>query len=57
MQEMSETWVGSLGWEDPLEEGMERTPVFLPGGSHEQRSLVSYSPWGRNELDTNSEAT
>ena len=22
MQEMQETWVLSLGWEDPLEEGM-----------------------------------
>ena len=21
-------------------------PVFLPGKSHEQRSLVGYSPWG-----------
>ena len=25
-----ETWVWSLGWEDPLEEGMATTPVFLP---------------------------
>ena len=25
-----ETWVWSLGWEDPLEEGMASTPVFLP---------------------------
>ena len=23
MQEMQETWVRFLGWEDPLEEGME----------------------------------
>ena len=28
------------------------TPVFLPGESHEQRSLVGYSPWGHKELDT-----
>ena len=28
-----ETWVQSLGWEDPLEEGMQPTPVFLPGES------------------------
>ena len=27
-------------------------PVFLPGKSHEQRSLVGYSPWGCKELDT-----
>ena len=35
-----ETWVRSLGWEDPLEEGMATHPVFLPGESHGQRSLV-----------------
>ena len=28
------------------------TPVFPPGKSHGQRSLVSYSPWGYKELDT-----
>ena len=28
------------------------TPVFLPGESHGQRSLVGYSPRGRKELDT-----
>ena len=28
------------------------TPVFLPGKSHGQRSLASYSPWGCKELDT-----
>ena len=27
------------------------TPVFLPGESHGQRSLVSYSPQGRKESD------
>ena len=26
-----ETWVQSLGQEDPLEKGMQPTPVFLPG--------------------------
>ena len=26
------------------------TPVFLPGESHGQRSLVGYSPWGRTRL-------
>jgi len=29
---MWETWVRSLGWEDPLEKHMA-TPVFLPGES------------------------
>ena len=28
------------------------TPVLLPGKSHGWRSLVSCSPWGREELDT-----
>ena len=32
-----ETWVRSLGLEDPLEEGMQPTPVFLPGEFHGQR--------------------
>ena len=43
--------VQSLGQEDPLEEHMATPPVFLPGESHGQRSLVSYSPWGRKESD------
>ena len=32
-----------MGWEDPLEEGMTSTPVFLPGESYGQRSLAGYS--------------
>ena len=27
------------------------TPVFLPGESHWQRSLVGYSLWGHKELE------
>ena len=27
------------------------TPVFLPGESHGQRSLVDYGPWGHKESD------
>ena len=30
---MRETWVPSLGWEDPLEKGMATHSVFLPGES------------------------
>ena len=37
---MQEMQVQSLGQEDPLEEGMATIPVFLPGQSHGQRSLV-----------------
>ena len=40
MQEMQETWVGSLGEEVPLEGGNDSTPVFLPRESHGKRSLV-----------------
>ena len=40
MQEIKETWVRSLGQEDPLEKGM----ATLPGESHGQSSLVGYSP-------------
>ena len=29
-----ETWVLSLGWEDPLEKGGLPTPVFWPGEFH-----------------------
>ena len=42
-----ETWVWSLGWEDSLEKGIP-TPVFFPGKSHGQRSLVGYSPCGHD---------
>ena len=43
---MWQTWVRSLGWEDPLEKGMVPTPVFWPGEFH-----GLYSPWGHKELD------
>ena len=52
MQELQETWVQSLGHEDPLEYKMATHPVFLPGKSNGQRSLVGYSPWGLKESDT-----
>ena len=39
---IQETWVWSLGWEDPLEKGTALpTPVFWPGEFH-----GLYSPWG-----------
>ena len=47
---MKETWVWSLGQEDPLEKVMA-TPVFLPGELHGERSLVGYSPWGRKDMN------
>ena len=48
---MQETWLRSLGWEDPWRKKWQPTPVFLPGESHEQRSLGGYSPQGIEESD------
>ena len=41
-------WVGKIPWR----KDWQPTPVFLPGGSHRQRSLADYSPWDRKESDT-----
>ena len=41
---VQQTWVRSLGWEDPLEKGRLPTPVFWPGEFH-----GLYSPWGQRE--------
>ena len=49
---MLETWVRSLGCEDPLEKEMATHLVSLPGKSHGQRNLAGYSPWGCKESDT-----
>ena len=49
---MQETQVQFLGQEDPLERKWLPTPVFLPGKSHGQMSLVGCSPWGHKESDT-----
>ena len=40
-------WVGKIPWSRKW----QPTPVFLPGKSHRQRSLVGYSPWGLKESD------
>ena len=48
-----ETWVRSLVWEDPLEEGKATHSNILGlENPHEQRSLVGYNPRGRKESDT-----
>ena len=44
---MQETQVQSLLGKIPLRREWKPTPVFLPGESHGQRSLVGYSSWGR----------
>ena len=43
--------VRSLGWEDPWRRAQQSTPVFLPGESHGQRSLVGYSSQVCKESD------
>ena len=49
---VQETQVQSLGQEDPLEKKWQPTLVFWPGEFHGQRSLASYSPWGRLNTTT-----
>ena len=49
---MQEIQITSLGQEDPSEEEITTTPVFLPGESQGQRSLVGYSPKDGKESDT-----
>ena len=44
---MRETWVWSLGWEDPLKGKATHTSVFWPGEFH-----GLYSPWSCKESDT-----
>ena len=39
-------------WVRKIPQRRKWQPVFLPGKSHGQRSLVSYSPWGHKKLDT-----
>ena len=49
---MQETWVQSLGWEDPLEKEMATHSSTLAWKiPWTERSLVGYSPWGCKELD------
>ena len=43
---IQETQVQSLAGEDPWIRKWQPTPVFLPGGFHGQRSLVSYTVHG-----------
>ena len=50
---IEETWVQSLGVEEPLEEEMAiQALLFLFGEFHGQRNLAGYSPWGHKESDT-----
>ena len=44
------SWVGKIPWR----RAWQPAPVFLPGKSHGQRSLVGCSPWGRIRVGQNS---
>ena len=46
---VQETWVQSCVRKMPWRRAWQPTPVFLPGESHGQRSLVGSSPQGRRE--------
>ena len=41
-------WIGKI----PRRRTWQPTPVFLPGKSHGQRSLMGYGPWGHKLLNT-----
>ena len=44
-------WVKKRSRRFLSEREWQHTPVFLPGKSHRQRNLESYSPWDLKELD------
>ena len=46
-------WVGKILWR----RAWQSTPVFMPGESHGQKSLVGYSPRGCKESDTTKQLT
>ena len=51
MSAVWETWVQSLGWEDPLEKGMTTHSSILAWRIPWIEELVGYSPWGCIESD------
>ena len=48
---MQETWFDPWFRKTPWRREWLPAPVFLPGESHGQSSLVAYSPQSHNELD------
>ena len=46
-----ETQVQSLGWEEPLENGMATHSSILAWGSNGHKNLVGYTSWSCKELD------
>ena len=54
---MQETWVPSLGWEDPLEEGMATYSSILAWRIPWTEEPGGYGPQGRKELDMTEQLT
>ena len=52
-----ETWFNSWVKKIPWKRAWQRTPVFLPGEFHGQRSLAGYSPRDHKELDITEQLT
>ena len=52
MTVIQETQVQSLGWEEPLEEGMAILSSILAWRIPWTEELTGNSPWGRKESDT-----
>ena len=49
---MWETWVQSLGWEDPPEEGMTTHSSIVAWEITMEKESGGYNPWDRKESDT-----
>ena len=48
---VQETWIQSLGWDDPLEKGMATHSIILAWRNPWTGSLMGYIPWGLEESD------
>ena len=57
MQEVQETQVQSLDWEDPMDKEMVTHSSILPGWFNRQRRLLGYSLRGSRELDMTEQLT
>ena len=59
LRAMWETWVQPLGWENPVEEGMETHSSIIAWKIPwlEEHGLGSCSPWGHKESDTTDRLT
>ena len=49
---MQDTWVRSLGQEDPLEKEMATHSIILAWEIPQTEECEGYNPWDHKELDT-----